>query len=63
MIDLFTRGNKTPGWNASWSKILDKHISVALQTKDTEKTFDAAFAGIDWNRLENAWKDHVKRAA
>lgn len=62
MVDFFQRGKKSPYWKKKWDEILPTYIRVALETKDTEKAVKAAYSGVDWDELEEAFKNYVKRS-
>ncbi len=62
MIDFFMRGPKTSAWNKAWDTILPTYIRVALETKDTKEAVKQAFADVDWDELEEAFKTYVLRS-
>jgi hypothetical protein len=46
-------------WNPAWGKILDTYLRVLVETDDLDQAVEQAFAGVDWNELEAAWKDYI----
>lgn len=62
MIDFFQRGPTKLGkkWDESWSKVLETYKTVMLETGDQKKAVEKAFAGVDWEKLEEAWIAWVK---
>lgn len=61
MIDFFRRGKTMgAGWDDAWAKILDTYRDKMLETGDQKKAVEAAFQGVDWDKLEAAWLRWVK---
>jgi hypothetical protein len=51
--------NKAKGWDPAWGSILDRYLETLASTGDLDKAVDAAFAGVDWNELEEIWKSYI----
>ena len=56
---LRTGAEKASGWNSAWNGILDTYFETLASTEDLDKAVDLAFAGVDWDELENCWKNYV----
>lgn len=56
---LRTGAEKASGWNPAWNGILDTYFETLASTEDLDKAVEVAFAGVDWDELENCWKDYV----
>jgi hypothetical protein len=56
---LRTGKGKAPNWNNNWNKILDIYFATLASTEDLDAAVDAAFAGVDWNALEESWKSYT----
>ncbi len=52
---------KAKGWDPAWNKILDVYLETLAATGDLDQAVDKAFAGVDWNAMEAAWKDYTLR--
>ncbi len=48
------------GWNPAWDNILATYFKVLGSTEDLEQAVNQAFDGVDWDALEQAWKDYTK---
>jgi len=48
------------GWNPAWENILSTYFKVLGSTEDLEQAVNQAFDGVDWDALEQAWKDYTK---
>jgi hypothetical protein len=51
--------NKAKGWDPAWGTILDRYLDTLATSGQLDKAVDAAFAGVDWARLEESWKDYI----
>jgi len=51
--------NKAKGWDPAWGSILDRYLETLATTGDLDKSVDAAFAGVDWGKLEESWKNYI----
>jgi hypothetical protein len=49
-----------PGWDPAWDKILEVYFNELGSTEDLAQSVNKAFDGVDWEALENAWKDYTK---
>jgi hypothetical protein len=47
-------------WNPAWDNILGTYFKVLGSTEDLEQAVNQAFDGVDWDALEQAWKDYTK---
>lgn len=57
---LRTGAGAAKDWNPAYEKILDTYLRTLVETDDLDKAVDAAFAGIDFDKLEAAWKAYTK---
>ncbi len=48
------------GWNPAWENILPTYFKVLGSTEDLEQAVNQAFDGVDWDALEQSWKDYTK---
>ena len=61
MIDFFRRGKSMgSGWDDAWGKILEIYRERMLENGDGKKAVEAAFQGVDWDKLEASWIRWVK---
>jgi hypothetical protein len=54
------KANHAKGWNPAWDNILATYFRVLGSTEDLEQSVNQAFDGVDWDALEQAWKDYTK---
>lgn len=60
MIYFFRTGpKKCRDWNPAWNGILDTYLETLAFTGDLDAAIDAAFADVDWEELEEAWKKYT----
>ncbi|MBK7645493.1 MAG: hypothetical protein IPJ19_21080 [Planctomycetes bacterium] len=52
--------NHAKGWNDDWDKILSVYFNELGATENLDQAVNKAFDGVDWDALENAWKDYTK---
>lgn len=50
---------RAKGWENEYGDILDVYLDTLIETRDIEKANEAAFAGIDWEELEEAWERYI----
>jgi len=48
------------GWNPAWENILEIYFRELGATEDLEQAVNKAFEGVDWDALEESWKDYTK---
>jgi hypothetical protein len=58
---LRTGSKKAHCWNKAWDGILDTYLRVLVETDDLNKAVDQAFAGVDWDEMEECWKSYIKK--
>ena len=46
-------------WDDAWDEILPTYLRVLVETDDLDAAVDAAYAGVDWTKLEECWKSYV----
>jgi hypothetical protein len=46
-------------WNPAYEKVLDVYLRTLVETDSLDQAVDAAFAGIDFDQLEKAWRDYI----
>lgn len=46
-------------WDPAYEKVLDVYLRTLVETDSLDKAVDAAFAGIDFDKLEIAWRDYI----
>jgi hypothetical protein len=46
-------------WDDSWDTILDTYLRVLVETDDLDTAVDEAFAGVDWQKFEDCWKQYT----
>jgi len=51
--------NKARGWQDSWDGILDLYLDTLALSGDLDQAVDTAYAGVDWNALEESWKNYT----
>ena len=56
---LRTGKGKARGWNDAWNGILDVYLETLAATRDLDQAVDVAFAGVDWDALEQCWKNYT----
>ncbi|MCB9915353.1 MAG: hypothetical protein H6828_09410 [Planctomycetes bacterium] len=56
---LRTGKGKASGWDASWDNILNVYFETLAATEDLDKAVDTAFAGVDWDAMEECWKAYT----
>jgi hypothetical protein len=63
MVDFLRRGPEKLGrrWDESWTGILERYCEVARATKDQKKALEAAFKDVDWDKMQKAWVEWVKK--
>ena len=54
------KANHAKNWDPAWDTILATYFKVLGSTEDLEQAVNQAFAGVDWDALEQAWKDYTK---
>ncbi len=57
---LRTGDGQTRCWNDDWNDILDVYLEALLLTEDHDEAVDRAFEGVDWDEIEECWKDYSK---
>ena len=57
---LRTGKKNVRGWDDSWSDILDKYMEVLGATGDKEAAVEQAFAGVDWQKMEELWLKYTE---
>lgn len=57
---LRTGAGAAKDWDPAYGKILDTYLRTLVETDDLDKAVDTAFAGIDFAKLEAAWKAYTK---
>ena len=57
---LRTGRKSARGWDKSWDGILDKYMEVLGATGDKEAAVEQAFAGVDWERMEELWLKYTE---
>jgi hypothetical protein len=61
MVDFLRNGSKNRmRWDPTWENILDTYRATMLEQKDQKKAVEAAFQGVDWEKIEAAWLAWVK---
>jgi hypothetical protein len=62
LVDLLRRGKKELGaaWDPAWDKVLDTYRDKMLETGEYKKAVEAAFAGVDWEKLEGVYGRWIK---
>ena len=61
LIYFLRMGKKARGWNKDWDGILQTYLDTLVDTADLDEAVDAAFAGVDWEEFEEAWKAFVDK--
>lgn len=56
---LRTGAKNAKDWNPAWETILDNYLRALVETDDLNAAVDRAFAGVNWEELEGAWKAYV----
>jgi len=56
---LRTGKGKSSLWNKAWDNVLDVYFETLAATGDLDAAIDKAFAGVDWDELEEAWKQYT----
>jgi len=56
---LRTGQGKAPKWNSEWEKILDVYFETLAATGELDEAVDAAFAGVDFEAMEESWKAYT----
>jgi hypothetical protein len=46
-------------WDPAYDNILSTYLRTLVETDDLNKAVDAAFAGIDFDKLEACWKEYT----
>ena len=60
LIYFLRNGSKeAKKWNPAWDSILDTYLKTLVVTDDLDEAVEKAFAGVDWEELEEAWKDYI----
>ncbi len=57
---LRTGAQAAKNWDPAYGKILDTYLRTLVETDDLDKAVDAAFAGIDFDKLDAAWRAYTK---
>lgn len=52
---LRTGKEKAKGWDPAWDGILDTYLAELANSGNLDKAVDAAFAGVDWEKLQETW--------
>ncbi len=61
MVDFLRNGSRNKSkWDPTWEPILDTYRKVMLEEKDQKKAVEAAFQGVDWDKIEECWLAWVK---
>jgi hypothetical protein len=50
---------KPKGWNDAWNNVLEVYLDELARTGDLDASVDVAFEGVNWEELEEAWKDYM----
>jgi hypothetical protein len=53
------KAGRAKGWKKEWDSILGTYTDVLLGTGDLEQACEAAFEGVDWEKLEASWADYM----
>lgn len=63
LIDFLRRGGEVLGkkFDPSWGKILETYRVTMLESKNQKTAVEKAFEGIDFDKLEEAWLEWVKK--
>lgn len=63
LIDFLRRGPDKLGkrFDDSWKNILETYRKTMLETKNQKTAVEKAFEGVDFDALESAWIDWVKK--
>ncbi len=56
---LRTAKGETSCWNDDWDGILDTYFETLASTEDLDEAVDVAFAGVDWDAMEECWKQYI----
>lgn len=56
---LRTGSGRAPGWDAAWDGILDTYLEVLVTERDARRAVEAAFAEVDWEAFERAWRAYT----
>jgi hypothetical protein len=56
---LRTGKGKAKNWDPRWESILDTYLATLAETGSTKKAVEKAFAGVDFERLEESWKSYI----
>lgn len=56
---LRTAKGETSCWNDDWDGILDTYFETLASTEDLDEAVDVAFAGVDWDEMEECWKQYI----
>ncbi len=56
---LRTGEKKAKGWQEPWGDILDTYFDTLAVTGDLEEAVDTAFADVDYEALEESWKNFI----
>ena len=51
--------NRAAGWQEEWGAILDTYLDTLIATGKIEEATEQAFAGVDWEALEEAWETYI----
>lgn len=46
-------------WDVAWDTILSTYLRTLVETDDLDQAVDAAYAGVDWKRFEDCWKEYT----
>jgi hypothetical protein len=51
--------HKAKGWRDEWGAILATYLDALAETGDLNAAVERAFAGVDFEELEESWQDYV----
>jgi hypothetical protein len=46
-------------WDDAWDPILSTYLATLVETDDVDAALAAAYAGVDWQRFEDCWKEYI----
>jgi hypothetical protein len=52
--------NNAKGWDPAWDGILETYLRVLAMSGDVDQAVTEAYKGVDFDALEQAWKDYTK---
>jgi hypothetical protein len=63
LIDFLYRGQNKLGrkWDEKWDGVIKRYTQAGLETNSQKKAVEAAFEGVDWDAIEEAWSTWVQK--